>query len=158
MLGMKKRTVPYPAKRQLMTAGTINSLLRQEAELSFVKREQWTEEQVTGLPVGEHDYFDRKSGQLFDAPVDTNKLYNLLAKESCAFANSGGGHLILGVKDDGTIDGVPSLFSGKTPTREWLEQKLPDLLDYRLVDFRVHTVVHASPPAIPRAAKLSSST
>ena len=117
--------------------------------MTFVKRERWTEEEIIGLPSGEHDYFDRKSGQLFDKASDRNNLYDVLAKASCAFANSGGGHLVLGVKDDGTPDGVPPIFSGKTTTREWLEQKLPDFLDYRLADFRVHTVVAAAQSAIP---------
>lgn len=139
----KKRSVPLPLQRLWGTAALAVALVRQEAALSFVKQDQWTEEQIASLPAGEHDYFERKSGQLFDPRADTNKLYDALAKEACAFANSGGGHLLLGVCDDGTIDGVPPLF-GKTETREWLEQKIPDLLDYRLVDFRVHTVLSFS--------------
>jgi hypothetical protein len=41
------------------------------------------------------------------------------------------------------------MISGTTTTRGWLEQKLPDLLDYRLSDFRVYTVVRAPPSLIP---------
>jgi predicted HTH transcriptional regulator len=96
----------------------------------------------------------RHNTEQFGPPVDSNKIYNLLAKEACAFANSGGGHLILGVKDNGTIDGVPSFFSGTTRAREWLEQKLPDLLDYRLVDFRVHTVAPVAQSAIPAGREI----
>ena len=62
----------------------------------FVKQEQWTEAQAKALPPGEHDYFDRKSGLLFNDP---NKLLDALAKAASAFANSGGGHLLLGVDD-----------------------------------------------------------
>ncbi len=58
------------------------------------------------------------------------------------------------MKDNGTIDGVPSCFSGSTRTGEWLEQKLPDLLDYRLVDFRVHAVAPATHSAIPAGREI----
>jgi hypothetical protein len=58
-------------------------------------------------------------------------------KALSAFANSGGGSLILGVMDNGTPDGLQPTV-GKTPVREWVEQKVPTLLDYPLSDFRVH--------------------
>jgi hypothetical protein len=151
---MKLRAGRSPVQRMLVRAGVINVLLRQEAELSFVKREQWTEEEILGLPAGEHDYFERKGGQLFDDPADRNNLYDVLAKAACAFANSGGGHLVLGVRDDGIPDGVPQIFSGRTSTRVWLEQKIPEFLDYRLADFRVHTVIAATPSVIPAGREI----
>ena len=116
--------------------------------MTYVKREKWTEEQVTELPTGEHDYFERKSGKLFDV-TDRNSLLDTLAKAASAFANSGGGHLILGVTDGGELDGVPCIWSGRTTTRDWLEQKVPHLLDYRLNDFRVHVVERSIPSGIP---------
>lgn len=114
--------------------------------MTFVKRENWTEEQVTELPTGEHDYFERKSGKLFDDVSDRNDLLDTLAKGSSAFVNSGGGHFILGVTDAGELNGVPRIWSGRTSTRDWLEQKIPLLLDYRLNDFRVHVVERSIPP------------
>lgn len=117
--------------------------------MTFVKRENWTEDQVNELPSGEHDYFDRKSGVLFDA-ADRNNLLDTLAKAASAFANSGGGHLILGVTDAGVADGVPRILSGRTTTRDWLEQRLPQMLDYRLGDFRVHVVIPAAASRIPQ--------
>jgi len=116
--------------------------------MTFVKRESWTEEQVTELPTGEHDYFERKSGKLFDVS-DRNSLLDTLAKAASAFANSGGGHLILGVTDAGELNGAPRIWSGRTTTRDWLEQKVPQLLDYRLNDFRVHVVERSIPSRIP---------
>jgi hypothetical protein len=101
------------------------------------KRERWTEADVRELPAGEHDFFDRKSGRVFDS---TEQLKGTLAKAVGALANSGGGHLILGVTDAGDFDGVPPM-RGRTPTREWLEQLLPPLLAHPLADFRVHEVV-----------------
>jgi hypothetical protein len=116
--------------------------------MTLVKREKWTEEQVAELPTGEHDYFERKSGKLLDVP-DRNSLLDTLAKAASAFANSGGGHLILGVTDAGDLNGVPRIWSGRTTTRDWLEQKLPQLLDYRLNDFRVHIVERSQSSRIP---------
>jgi hypothetical protein len=116
--------------------------------MTFVKRENWTEAQLAELPTGEHDYFDRKSGKLFDVS-DRNALLDTLAKAASAFANSGGGHLILGVTDAGEFNGAPRIWSGRTTTRDWLEQKVPQLLDYRLNDFRVHVVERATPSKIP---------
>jgi hypothetical protein len=102
------------------------------------KRDRWTEAQVAELPAGEPDYFDRKSGRLFER--DQDSVLGTIAKALSAFANSGGGHLVLGVADDGSFDGVPQTMKGKTSTREWLEQKIPNLLAYALSDFRVHVV------------------
>jgi len=112
--------------------------------MSGVKKERWTEAEVLALPAGEHEYFDRKSGALL-ASADFRKD---TAKALSAFANSGGGHLVIGVRDDNTIDGVQAA-RGRAPTREWLEQLVPNLLDYRLEDFRVHEVEPATPSAIP---------
>jgi Putative DNA-binding domain len=113
--------------------------------MNAVKRERWTEADVDGLPLGEHEFFDRKSGLLF---ADKEALQATLAKALSAFANSGGGHLILGVDDAGLPDGVPQT-EGRTPVREWLEQKIPHLVEYALSDFRVHVVERAASSRIP---------
>jgi len=115
-----------------------------------VKRERWAEADVAALPAGEHDYFERKSGALFR---DNSKLFGALAKALSAFANSGGGHIVLGVRNDGSFDGVPRLV-GNTSVRDWLEQKLPHLVQYPLYDFRVHVVVRGEPSSIPNDTDL----
>lgn len=109
------------------------------------KKERWSEGEVLSLPAGELDYFDRKSGAI----VNDLDFQKKLAKALSAFANSGGGSLILGVKDDGKIDGLPKVHKGRTSTREWLEQAIPNLLSYPLQDFRVHEVDPATPTSIP---------
>lgn len=106
--------------------------------MSVVKREKWTEAEVDALPPGEHDYFERKAGKLFAGTDDI--LLAKVAKAVSALANSGGGHLLLGVEDKGTFDGVPPMHKGNTATRDWLEQVVPRLVDYPLADFRVHVV------------------
>lgn len=112
--------------------------------MSGIKKERWTEGQVVAFPAGEHDYFDRKSGDL----LTDSDFREKCAKALSAFANSGGGHLLLGVRDDGTFDGVTPL-RGRTPTREWIEQIIPALLSHPLEDFRVHQVEATTPSAIP---------
>lgn len=107
-------------------------------------REKWTEQEILALPKGEHDYFERKSGALYDDLQFREKL----AKPISALANSGGGHIILGVEDSGEIDGVPKNKS-KTPTREYLEQIIPDLVDPSLSKFRVHEVIRSPDSRIP---------
>src|SRR5438046_10116022 len=127
-----------------VTASESTARWRQDPAVSFVKRERWTEAGILNLPTGEHDWFDRKSGQT----VEKDDPMGSLAKHVCAFANTGGGHLIIGVKDDErTFDGVaPS--KGRTPIREWVEQKLPMLLDPPLQGFAVHDVNRNNPSGI----------
>lgn len=110
-----------------------------------MKRDRWTEADIIGLPEGEHDGFERKSGRLLGDPEN---FLNAFSKVLSAFANSGGGSLVLGVENDGVISGIEPL-RGRTPTREWLEQKIPNLLEHPLSDFRVHVVERAIPSQIP---------
>src|SRR5882724_2266234 len=109
------------------------------------KRDDWTEDDVLALPSGEHDYFDRKSGKL----LNDLRLDEKLGKHISAMANSGGGHLLLGVEDNGNFDGVPVINKGNQSTREWLEKKIPRVVDAPIQDFRVHEVRPATPSLIP---------
>src|SRR5215218_5083825 len=132
-----------PAQRG-RTASQASVILRQDKTMASPKRTNWSEAEVLALPVGEHDYFDRKSGAL----LTSGDFRKDMAKALSAFSNSGGGHIVIGVEDDGTFTGVTPL-RGKTPTREWLEQVIPNLVSFPLEDFRVHEVVPAMPSAIP---------
>ncbi len=64
----------------------------------------------------------------------------MLSAALSAFANSGGGHILLGVEDDGTLTGIPAFPRGRTSAKDWLEQLIPELVSYPLSDFRIHTV------------------
>lgn len=112
--------------------------------MTHPKRTTWSEADVLALPAGEHDYFDRKSGSLL-----TNTDFRKdMAKVLSAMSNSGGGHVVIGVEDDGTFTGVTP-FKGRTAMREWLEQVIPNLVTFPLEDFRVHEAVPSVPSAIP---------
>jgi hypothetical protein len=96
--------------------------------------------------MGEHDYFERKSGAL----LAKENYRDSLGKAVSAFANSGGGHLVLGVQDDGRFDGMDEFHkAGRIKTRDWLEQIIPNLVIYPLKDFRVHEVEPSTPSLIP---------
>jgi Putative DNA-binding domain len=140
-----------PTQRLRSTRLVAYALARQRPELNIVKRERWTEGDLNVLPAEEPDIFERKSGELF---ADQGKFLDTVGKALSAFANSGGGSLILGVKDDGTPDGLPALIGGRTAIRDWVEQKIPHLLDYTLEDFRVHTVIKSVPSRIPNGREV----
>lgn len=107
-------------------------------------KERWTETEVRAFPKGEHDYFDRKSGRLLSGSSYRDRL----AKAVSAFANSGGGQILFGVEDDGSFQGL-SAKHGRTSTREWLEQIIPNLVDPSLQAFRVHCVERSAQSDIP---------
>lgn len=110
-------------------------------------KEKWAENEINALPDGEHNYFERKGAGL----LSNNDFFMDLAKALSAFANSGGGHIIIGQEDNCSITGVNRVYSGKKgkstqSMREWLEDIIPNLLSYPLRDFRVHEVEISSLP------------
>lgn len=131
------------AHKQRRTTAAVTAFRQQSGGLM---RDEWTEADVLALATEEPDTFDRKSGRILQKNQDD--FFNGLAKAVSAFANSGGGALIIGVEDDGTFSGVLAN-QGKTSTKDWLEQKIPTLVSYPLVSFRVHTVIASSPTSIP---------
>jgi hypothetical protein len=141
----KSQAATRPMRGRFRSQSTVTALIRQDINMNAMKRDRWSESDLDALPAGEHDYFERKSGRLFD---EEDNLRAALAKALSAFANSGGGHLILGVDDAGAPDGVPSA-KGRTSIRDWLEQTIPHLVEYPLVDFRVHRVEASVPSRIP---------
>jgi hypothetical protein len=102
----------------------------------FAEEEIWTEEKINFIS-GEDDRYEYKSGLLLDKKVE--EIEEILAKEICAFANSFGGTLFLGIKDKTyEFDGVIKTY--KRNTIDWLERKIPNLLSFRLPYFRISEV------------------
>jgi len=100
----------------------------------------WDEDYILSLPK-ENDEFDRKGARLLDtkAGADENDVLNELAKQLSAFANTGGGQIIYGVEDDGTIGlGGVSVDMKPGGTKEWLERKIPVLTEYEIDGFAVY--------------------
>ena len=141
----QKRNLP-PRLRWVLRASVLAAVEHQRGTMQFQKRDRWTEADIDALPTGEHDYFERKSGRGF--AQDQSAFLDTVAKAASAFLNSGGGSLILGVRDDGTPDGLPTTV-GRTSMRDWIEQKIPNLLEYPASDFRVHRVEPTLTSRIP---------
>ena len=131
-----------------LTSSQLAALFMQGVGGKAMMRERWSESDILALPPEEPSKWDRKSGRLFDDQV---KFLDSMAKVVSAMANSGGGSIILGVEDDGTPAGVKSHI-GRQSMKDWLEQQLPNLTDYPLSNFRVHTVERAVPSLIPADA------
>ena len=103
--------------------------------------QDWDEEYIlTSLPVGEFDWFEAKGSQVVKPEAkEINR--DLLSKAISALANSGGGILVLGLKqadkkwliDDG---GIPD-HVGQITTKEWLEDIIPNLVEMPLQKFNV---------------------
>lgn len=136
-----ERQLTLRAGRRIMRGGIRRELIAMQMK----KRESWSEDDVRSLPQGEHDYFERKSAGW----LTQDGFREDLCKAISAFANSGGGQLIIGVSDDGKCEGVEPKVKGRTPTREWLEQLIPGTVSPPLADFRVHEVTPATPSDIP---------
>jgi len=101
----------------------------------------WDEEYIlTSLPAGEFDWFEAKGSQVVK-PESKDKNRDLLSKAISAMANSGGGNLVLGIKQSGgkwVVDdgGIPD-HVGRSTTREWLEDIIPNLVELPLLEFNV---------------------
>jgi hypothetical protein len=101
---------------------------------------EWDEGYILSLPK-ENDEIERKGSKKLDltAGANENDVLDELAKQLSAFANTGGGRLIYGLKDDGTVDsGGVSTQIKRGGTKEWLERQIPGLTEYEILGFGVH--------------------
>ena len=108
----------------------------------FRHLDNWDELYITTLPINEDDRFDRKaSAALVNAATGQNaaKVRQELSADISAFANSGGGYIIFGISNDGTIDGGVSK-SLKGSTHEWLDSIVSGLVEYRLPKYRIKVI------------------
>jgi hypothetical protein len=102
----------------------------------------WDEDFVLSLPLGENDKFERKGTKLLDltAGADESKVRSELAKQLSAFGNTGGGQIVYGLRDDGSIDqgGISDTIRGST--KEWMEDIIPILTDFEIVGVNVYAI------------------
>lgn len=73
-----------------------------------------------------------------------DNFHSKLARQVSAFANSLGGHIVIGVKE--VVKGVkyepevvPSV-QGKTPTQDWLARMVSTSVSYPLQEFKIHRI------------------
>jgi hypothetical protein len=105
----------------------------------------WTEDDVLSLPA-ESSTVERKGAPSLDLTLpgaDENKVLNEMAKQVSAFANSGGGRLIYGVKNDSSIDngGITRIFKGRQNTKEWIEDVTPTLTEFPVLGINVYEIL-----------------
>jgi hypothetical protein len=105
--------------------------------------EEWHENDVWELPLGENDNFERKGARLLDLTIPTvneGKVLDELSKQLSAFSNTGGGQIIYGVTDTGAPDngGIARLVKGNTT--EWLDDVIPILTEFEIVGCKVKEI------------------
>jgi hypothetical protein len=74
--------------------------------------------------------------------VKEDAVLDELAKQLSAFANMGGGRIIYGVNNAGSVDngGVARVLKGRQSSKEWLEDVIPTLTDYEITGFHVYEI------------------
>jgi hypothetical protein len=108
----------------------------------------WDEEYLIGLAPGEFDWLEAKGRRGLDltlANVHEAAVKENLSRAVSAFANSGGGALVLGIISSPTgsrdiDDGGINLLIKNPSTREWLEDIIPHLVDAPLTKFNVYCI------------------
>jgi hypothetical protein len=125
----------YHAGVRTFATGNERCLMRPAAE--------WDEDYVLSLPA-ENDRFERKGIRSLDltAGADEGKVRDELAKQLSAFANSGGGIVIYGLTDTGTVDsgGINRILRGRQSTKDWLENVIPLLTEFEIVGVNVYEI------------------
>lgn len=103
----------------------------------------WNEDDVLALPAGENDSFERKGSRMLDLTlpqVNEGHVLDELAKQLSAFANTGGGQIIYGITNAGTIDNGGIAPDIKGSTKEWLEDVIPILTEFEILGFNVYEI------------------
>jgi len=105
----------------------------------------WDVEYLLNLPTGEHDWIEVKGRLAVDLSLSTVKEHDVrenLSRAISAFANRGGGVLVLGLRNPETgwevDDGGVNLTIKRPSTREWLEDVIPNCVDPPLTAFNVY--------------------
>ncbi len=86
------------------------------------KIKDWTANELSKLPQNEDDAHEYKSSR-----IDKKNLKKSIRKAASGFWNSGGGLLVIGVKDNGEPDGGVSCFVGNISRRDWIDQVILDV-------------------------------
>ena len=132
---------------------------------NYTRIEAWNEEDLIDLPAGETDEYEFKSSLIRASPHYRSDLSSKLTKTASAFWNTGGGILLVGVDDNGKVDGGIPYMMGKQKLRDWVDMILravspvgpytvrtikPNSHDSKIddemvVDCLVHSLTHSSP-------------
>jgi hypothetical protein len=86
--------------------------------------ESWTEEDLLELPFSETDGYEYKSSLIREHSHYRSELQHKIVKTACAFWNTGGGILVVGVDDHAQVDGGIPYMMGKQKLRDWVDTVL----------------------------------
>lgn len=106
----------------------IKSLLGQERKVINMALEKadiinsWTEDDLDELPKYESDLYEYKSKL-----VSFDKLVDKISIAASAFWNTGGGIFIVGIDDNGEIDGGIPMKNGKTKVSDWVDKVISNV-------------------------------
>ncbi len=100
---------------------------------------------LTTMPQGEDDRWEVKSVSLLD-PSKKNDLKKELGKQVSAFANSGGGNLILGISNGGKLEPCPENV-GRQVMKDYLSTMVEQSVEYPIRHFRVHRIPFTGDPS-----------
>lgn len=110
---------------------------------------EWDEDYILNLPPGEHDWVEFKDARSLDFSLpggNEDRSLDVLSKQISAFANSGGGAIVYGIKNTRpgaareVDDAGGVMLNLKNGVKEWLEDVIPNLVDPALVKFNVYTL------------------
>jgi hypothetical protein len=101
--------------------------------------EKWTEALIRNISGEDNRYEFKEWGRDWANPDKyKDKVESLISAEVCALANSFGGTLFFGVQDKTKkITGIPRNPRGNANAESWIENLIPNWLEFRLPDFRV---------------------
>jgi hypothetical protein len=92
---------------------------------TYTAIEAWNEDDLTDLPQQETDEYEYKSSRIRENPEKyRSELQAKVCKAASAFWNTGGGVLVVGVDDEGNIDGGIPVMMGRQRLRDWVDQVL----------------------------------
>jgi len=116
--------------------------------------DDWDEDYILNLLPGEHDWIEYKDARSIDFALpggNESRGLDELSKQISAFANSGGGAIVYGIKNTRPgsareVDDAGGVtLNLKNGVKEWLEDVIPNLVDPPLIKFNVYTVEGNTP-------------
>jgi hypothetical protein len=92
--------------------------------------DEWDEQYLRQLATPDESLdLEKKGADLMDPGGNGKRTRDELAKQVCAFSNSGDGFLVYGVADTGGFDAGVSEHHGRQPIKAWVEQTMPTMLN-----------------------------
>lgn len=103
-----------------------------------------TDELASHLPPAENNRWEFKSADFLKKPM--HGLDEMLGKQVSAFANTSGGHLVLGMDDKSRVFRPCEQFVSRQPMKDFLATKVSSSVERPLSNFGVHRIPFTNDP------------